>query len=115
MSATSQAGAERQAPLSGDADQLGSLRRERIEARPVPSPGEVSDSVGVGDDHADDTCLVRRSHRGGAAADGDQGEERARASGLRALIERESARRLARLGASEPALAEIARRRLEAR
>jgi Arc/MetJ family transcription regulator len=30
---------------------------------------------------------------------------------LRALIERESARRLARLGGSEPALAEIPRRR----
>lgn len=34
---------------------------------------------------------------------------------LRALIERESARRLARLGGSEPTLTEIPRRRLEAR
>lgn len=34
---------------------------------------------------------------------------------LRALIERESARRLARLGASEPALTEVPRRRLESR
>ena len=34
---------------------------------------------------------------------------------LRALIERESARRLARLGGSEPALAEIPRRRPEPR
>lgn len=34
---------------------------------------------------------------------------------LRALIERESARRLARLGGSEPALTEIPRRRLEPR
>ncbi len=32
---------------------------------------------------------------------------------LRALIERESARRLARLGGSEPALTESARRRAE--
>ncbi|MCP9490591.1 MAG: type II toxin-antitoxin system VapB family antitoxin [Solirubrobacteraceae bacterium MAG38_C4-C5] len=31
--------------------------------------------------------------------------------GLRALIERESARRLARLGGSEPALGEVPRRR----
>ncbi len=34
--------------------------------------------------------------------------------GLRALIERESARRLARLGGSEPQLEPIARRRPEA-
>ncbi len=34
---------------------------------------------------------------------------------LRALIERESARRLARLGGSEPALAEAPRRRIEPR
>jgi Arc/MetJ family transcription regulator len=34
---------------------------------------------------------------------------------LRALIERESARRLARLGGSEPALAEIPRRRTRTR
>ncbi len=34
---------------------------------------------------------------------------------LRALIERESARRLARLGGSEPMLAVISRRRLEPR
>ena len=34
---------------------------------------------------------------------------------LRALIERESARRLARLGGSEPALTEIPRRRLDPR
>jgi len=34
---------------------------------------------------------------------------------LRALIERESARRLARLGGSEPALTEIPRRRPEPR
>lgn len=34
---------------------------------------------------------------------------------LRALIERESARRLARLGGSEPRLAEPPRRRLESR
>ena len=34
---------------------------------------------------------------------------------LRALIERESARRLARLGSSEPALAPAPRRRLPAR
>ncbi len=34
--------------------------------------------------------------------------------GLRALIQRESARRLARLGGTEPALTEIARRRSEA-
>ncbi len=33
--------------------------------------------------------------------------------GLRALIERESARRLARLGGSEPALEDIPRRRPE--
>jgi Arc/MetJ family transcription regulator len=32
---------------------------------------------------------------------------------LRALIQRESARRLARLGGSEPALAEVPRRRAE--
>jgi Arc/MetJ family transcription regulator len=32
-------------------------------------------------------------------------------AGLRALIERESARRLARLGGSEPALAPVPRRR----
>jgi Arc/MetJ family transcription regulator len=32
-------------------------------------------------------------------------------AGLRALIERESARRLARLGGSEPALRPVARRR----
>jgi Arc/MetJ family transcription regulator len=35
--------------------------------------------------------------------------------GLRALIQRESARRLARLGASEPALALPSRRRADAR
>ena len=35
-------------------------------------------------------------------------------AGLIALIERESARRLARLGGSEPQLANIPRRRLEA-
>jgi len=34
---------------------------------------------------------------------------------LRALIERESARRLARLGGSEPALTEVPRRRTESR
>lgn len=34
-------------------------------------------------------------------------------AGLRALIERESARRLARLGGSEPQLNEVPRRRLE--
>jgi len=34
--------------------------------------------------------------------------------GLRALIQRESARRLARLGGTEPALTEIARRGSEA-
>ena len=34
---------------------------------------------------------------------------------LRALIERESSRRLARLGGSEPALAEIPRRRTRTR
>lgn len=34
---------------------------------------------------------------------------------LRALIERESAGRLARLGGSEPAISEIPRRRLEPR
>ncbi len=34
---------------------------------------------------------------------------------LRALIERESARRLARLGGSEPALAEVPRRQTESR
>ena len=35
--------------------------------------------------------------------------------GLRALIERESARRLARLGGSEPALAAVPRRKSAAR
>lgn len=34
---------------------------------------------------------------------------------LRALVERESARRLARLGASEPSLREVARRRSRSR
>jgi len=34
---------------------------------------------------------------------------------LRALIERESARRLARLGASEPSLVEVPRRRAQPR
>jgi Arc/MetJ family transcription regulator len=33
--------------------------------------------------------------------------------GLRALIERESARRLARLGGTDPALADVARRRTD--
>ena len=38
-----------------------------------------------------------------------------RRQALRALIERESARRLARLGGSEPALTEVPRRRTEPR